>query len=518
MRAAMRLSPALFSLSLVLATGNVVLGQGALTPPGGMIVPIMKTLDQVEPRIPIPGGAVPFTISIPGSYYLTGNRTAKIQVTVDLVTIDLNGFAVEIPLGPGSAVELPSRNHVVVRNGRVSRIFGGASASCTVEDVFSKWGIYFTGASSTTVRRCTIGGGFSIETGANSVVEDCVVEGGGEGIRVGSHSMVRRCRVTDAGTGMIVGARSIVTECIISGATFSGVIPYALDAGAEGVSISKTQVLRNGAGLPFVGIRLGPYGSASECVIVGNTASGIEVTGGKSASITHCVISENGGNGIIGSSEMLVANSRITNNSEDGIIAGNNVLIQNCVVFANGGNGIEVGDGSSIVDSVSAGHSTGSGFLLGGLSRTSIRNCVARGNSIGINALNDTLISHCTAIDNLLQGIRVQSNCQVLQNHMTGNGDGTADAAGLLVVGSINRIEGNNMGYNSARGLKVSGTKNFIVRNTVGSDGATLTHYDIAAGNRVAPIVAATANGAAISGGSAATSLGSTDPAANYSY
>ena len=41
-------------------------------PPG----PTMKTLDEVEPRIPIPGSATAaatFTISQPGSYYLTGD-------------------------------------------------------------------------------------------------------------------------------------------------------------------------------------------------------------------------------------------------------------------------------------------------------------------------------------------------------------------------------------------------------------------------------------------------------------
>ncbi len=42
--------------------------QGPLAPPGAP-APTFKTLQQVEPRTPI--SALPFTISQPGSYYLT---------------------------------------------------------------------------------------------------------------------------------------------------------------------------------------------------------------------------------------------------------------------------------------------------------------------------------------------------------------------------------------------------------------------------------------------------------------
>ena len=55
---------------------------GGLTPPGAP-APTMKTLDEVEPRIPIgplttPGdaGSV-YRISQPGSYYLTGNLVGQ---------------------------------------------------------------------------------------------------------------------------------------------------------------------------------------------------------------------------------------------------------------------------------------------------------------------------------------------------------------------------------------------------------------------------------------------------------
>ncbi len=60
----------------------------------------MKSLDQIEARRPIdptqPGFSTPYTISNPGSYYLTGNLAVTagdaIVIAVDGVTLDLNGF------------------------------------------------------------------------------------------------------------------------------------------------------------------------------------------------------------------------------------------------------------------------------------------------------------------------------------------------------------------------------------------------------------------------------------------
>jgi parallel beta-helix repeat protein len=97
--------------------------------------PTMKTLDEVEPRIPIPGSAAPitpFVISTSGSYYLTGNRSASgngIEVNANNVTIDLMGHSL---IGPGSGV-----NHGIYMNGRTNvEICNG-----TVRD-FGNDGIY----------------------------------------------------------------------------------------------------------------------------------------------------------------------------------------------------------------------------------------------------------------------------------------------------------------------------------------------------------------------------------------
>src|SRR5208337_66021 len=70
-------------------------GQGSLTPPPGAPAPTMKSLDQIEARTPI---STPYTITQPGSYYLTTNLNLTegdaINIETDGVTLDLNGFTI----------------------------------------------------------------------------------------------------------------------------------------------------------------------------------------------------------------------------------------------------------------------------------------------------------------------------------------------------------------------------------------------------------------------------------------
>jgi len=63
----------------------------------------MKTLDQVEPRIPGPASG---EIDAPGSYYLTGNAADDIYLNASNVTLNLAGFSAnDLKIWVGSGIE-----------------------------------------------------------------------------------------------------------------------------------------------------------------------------------------------------------------------------------------------------------------------------------------------------------------------------------------------------------------------------------------------------------------------------
>ena len=86
----------------------------------------MKTLMQVEPRTPI--ASAPYTITQPGSYYLTTNLIATeygITVQANRVALDLMGFSITGPGAQGFGIRLlgttnAALREIVVRNGMVS--------------------------------------------------------------------------------------------------------------------------------------------------------------------------------------------------------------------------------------------------------------------------------------------------------------------------------------------------------------------------------------------------------------
>ena len=95
---------------------------GDLDPPSGQPQPTMKTLQQVEPRIPI--SSIPIHITESGSYYLTQNLvlleeddTYGIAIEADNVTLDLKGFT--LTGGGDGTIGMPVKNgqRITVRNG-----------------------------------------------------------------------------------------------------------------------------------------------------------------------------------------------------------------------------------------------------------------------------------------------------------------------------------------------------------------------------------------------------------------
>ena len=112
----------LFAFALAVVSASATLAQGPLTPPGAP-GPTMKTLSQIEPRTPI--SSLPFTISTPGSYYLTTNlmgavSSSGISVQASDVTIDLRGFSlVGVPSSLSGITVPATQTGLVVSGGSV---------------------------------------------------------------------------------------------------------------------------------------------------------------------------------------------------------------------------------------------------------------------------------------------------------------------------------------------------------------------------------------------------------------
>ena len=90
--------------------------------------PTMKTLQKVEPRMPIHGPG-PVTIAAPGSYYLTSNidvaGVTAVVITASNVNLDLNGFTIAGSLNNFGVVMGNNTLNVVVRNGTIRNFAQG---------------------------------------------------------------------------------------------------------------------------------------------------------------------------------------------------------------------------------------------------------------------------------------------------------------------------------------------------------------------------------------------------------
>jgi hypothetical protein len=158
--------------------------QGSLTPPSAP-APMMKTLAQIEPRTPI--SSVLYTITNPGSYYLTTNLTVSggnaISIATNGVTLDLNGFTIAstAPSAVGFGILLNSGlRNLTILNGFIQ---GGVTNNGS--GVYSGsgflYGIYYSGSgpANTRVSGVSVSGCFyhGIYPGLDdsTVVESCTV-------------------------------------------------------------------------------------------------------------------------------------------------------------------------------------------------------------------------------------------------------------------------------------------------------------------------------------------------------
>ena len=386
-----RFSILLLALALTGFTTSNLNAQGALTPPGAP-APMMKSLAQIEPRTPI--SSVPFTISVPGSYYLTTNLVQNgsaggIIISANDVTLDLGGFTIR---GNGSGsfvigIFAYNATNVAVHSGKVIGWSGCGFASAGAKNILARdlaalgnlLGIYLTDPS--------------------SVIESCVVQ-------------------TNATTGLSLGDAGVIRNCSAGG---------------------------------------------------------------------------NGGNGVqlIGSGGVL-ENSQANNNGGTGIaLLGSGCVVSHCTAIQNNGDGITAPDGNRISD-------------------TTVN--FNKGN--GIAATFNCAITRCYLDGNTSNGISASARSEVRDNFCTGNlGAGIFIQPNQFAFGGT-RVENNHI-VGGVLGIQVAGPGHFIVRNTV--TGTSGSSYVISSNNIVGVIIAPPKS-LAINGATGGAGVGTTDPAANFSF
>ena len=250
---------------LLLIGGRCALAQGELTP-AGPPAPMMKTLQQIEPRTDVQrlagNSTCLFEISQPGSYYLTANLVGTsnkrgIEIAADNVTLDLNGFEVRgVPDSWQGVYVAGYHENISLRNGTLcqwgtSGVEAGQASRSLFTDlrVSANRGAGLTVGSGCFAQNCVIRSNrtYGILAQYGCSIRDCVSEWNGlEGINTGYAALVRGCQVRNNGadgigvswrstvadtvscSNMLVGIRvagcSIVKDCIVSTNRAEGIL------------------------------------------------------------------------------------------------------------------------------------------------------------------------------------------------------------------------------------------------------------------------------------------------------
>jgi hypothetical protein len=233
---------ALSTLNLQPSTG---FAQGSLTPPGAP-APMMKTLAQVEPRTPI--SSLPYTISAPGSYYVTTNLTGAsgnygIAIAAGNVTLDLNGFSLLGVSGSLDGVHVNSSyTNITVRNGVITgwgyRGVDAYSAGYPHNLLFERLAVSANGSfgiiteAGSEVRDCCcmsnlLDGIYSMD----GLISGCVArDNGGNGINA-NYCSVRDCQIGNNSSHGIYASHSTVSGCYVGNNGQSGI--YAVAGGCQ---------------------------------------------------------------------------------------------------------------------------------------------------------------------------------------------------------------------------------------------------------------------------------------------
>lgn len=193
--------------------------------------------------------------------------------------------------------------------------------------------------------------------------------------------------------------------------------------------------------------------------LLDNVYSGMSI--GDYSQAINCRAANNGSYGLLLNNRSTAIGCSACGNSKTGIDGEDEVIILNCIAYSNLQYGINVDNHSQV------------------------KNCVSTFNSSnGITAMTGSVIEGNNSSSNGIHGISVQTRCLVKNNTCIYNGRIDANGAGIRALNLNNRIEENHVASNDT-GIWCPSGPNWIAKNTaVGNT----TEYNVAAGNRIAPI------------------------------
>ncbi len=322
---------------------------GPLSPPAG---PVASTPGP-EPRIAINATNTPgtsgslFTISQPGSYYLTSNISIPnssnwaITIFANGVTLDLNGFTIDGNYNTPSGGIIAYGSGTIIRNGTITRT---STSGITASN-------FPVGAQGMIIESIRVIGvsGSGIPSGGGSGAAGAAAAG----IFAGRGAIIRNCYVTDASLGIAAGYNARVSDCTVE---FARQYAFYLEGGA------------NISGCVAVGTSGGP------------SNGGVGFFLGTGSSIDRCVARSNSGAGFVAQAECLLTNCSATNNTASGFSITDRCRLAGSIATSNISVGVTVsGNKWDITESSFTSNAQGGISLVAGASQGRITSCNIRG-------------------------------------------------------------------------------------------------------------------------------------------
>lgn len=335
----MRYRTALFAIGASLlgltSTSNAQSGGDPTTPPAGVPSKVMKTLDEVEARIPLVDGAPGvtknanggFTISQSNSYYLTENISISsgdgIVIDATYVTLDLNGYFITrfSPSDVGGYGIRINDSFVTVSNGFIISPFSGTT---DITGLGFDTGVYADDFDGVFLKNLSVRGAASDGIRATrATVEDCFVDS------VGRYGIFLE----------LAGGNFFLTTGIIKNSQAINCEDTAMNAVIVLDSLARSIT---GDGIVAVTVS-NSFGSSD------SSGNGIFVSGG---TIQNSSGSSSSGSGIDVTNETVITGSRGLSSSAAGISADSNSLVKGSIGISESGT-VGISSTTPVIDSIS---------------------------------------------------------------------------------------------------------------------------------------------------------------------